>query len=115
MGPRRQSFEIHAVNPGKMVSGEIDDGLCLLKGDVTEQRLVPSVGRLHVDKEHLRQNLTERAEPQEDRAADVAGHDRLTGGLDVHGVVDRKLAEAGPPRVRQRAAPVPTRTSQTIL
>ena len=94
-------FEIHAVNLGKTVSGKIHDGLGLLKGNVAEQRLVAAVGRLHVDEEHLCKNLAERPEPQEDRPADVAGQDSLVRRLDVYGVVDRELAEARSPGVRQ--------------
>ena len=83
------------------MSGKIDDSLRLLEGNVAEQPLVTTVGRLHVDEEYFRQNLAERPEPQEDRSADVSGHDRLAGRLDVYGVVDRELAEARSPRVGQ--------------
>ena len=100
------------------MSGKIHDGLCLLKGNVAEERLVPAVGRLHVDEEDLCQDPAERTEPQEDRPADFARHDGLVGCLDVHGVVDRELAETGARhafgKVRY-AAPVATRMSQTIL
>ena len=53
-GRGRQPFEIHAVNLGKTVSGKIYNRLCLLKGNVAEQRLVAAVGRLHVDEQYLR-------------------------------------------------------------
>lgn len=99
---RRQRFEVHAVNLGETMSGKIDDGPCLFKGYVAEQRLVATIDRRHVDEEYLRENLAERPEPQQDRAADVARHDSLARGLDVHGVIDGELAEARSPRVRQR-------------
>ena len=49
-----QPLEIHTVNLGKSVSGKIDNGLRLLKGNVTEQRFVATVRWLHVNEEHLR-------------------------------------------------------------
>ena len=94
-------FEVHAINLGKTVSGEIDDGLCLLNGNIAEQRLMATVGGRHIDEQHLREHLAERSEPQQDRPADVAGYDSLIGGLDIHGGIDRKLAEARSPGVRQ--------------
>ena len=36
------------------MTGKIDDGLCLLKGNVAEERLVATVGRFHVNEECLR-------------------------------------------------------------
>ena len=53
-GRKRQPFEIHAVNLGKTVSGKIYNRLCLLKGNIAEQRLVATVGRLHIDEQYLR-------------------------------------------------------------
>ena len=94
-------LEIHAVNLRETVPRKIYDSLGLLEGDVAEQRLVATVGGLHIDEEHLCEHLAEGPEPQEDRSADVAGHDRLIGRFDVHCVVDRELAEARPPGVRQ--------------
>lgn len=72
-------MKIDQAHFDETVSHEIDDGLGLLQRDVADQRLVPPVGRVHVDEQDLGQDRpapveadSVRAQRRESRAVLVA-------------------------------------------